>query len=187
VVRLVVIATILTGCSYTASFQDCAVACSAPTECPQDFTCNSEGFCRAAGASGTCASVRGDAGLGSGDGQQQETCQGTPVACETIIPMSDCVAQMGCSFAQSFCDRTVNCEGIGTNTQCMNTPGCETDIALSMCKDIPGYCHGLTKSACESLHGTECAYSGGCTGTPKACSTFDAATCFMQDGCQSQL
>jgi hypothetical protein len=183
VVKLVLACALLASCSYHASFGDCTVVCRAPTECPDGFACGAEGFCRAGGATDTCASVRGDANLG-GDVGLQEHCVGTPTACETIIPMSDCVAHAGCSFGASFCQRTVNCAGIGTNTECENTPGCQTDIPTSTCQDIGGYCHGLTKSACESLHGTECAFTGGCTGTPRACIAFSPADCFMQDGCE---
>lgn len=46
------------GCSYRPSFRDCDIACAAPSDCPDNFTCGSEGFCRASGVSDSCDAVR---------------------------------------------------------------------------------------------------------------------------------
>ncbi|MEJ7602469.1 MAG: MopE-related protein [Kofleriaceae bacterium] len=51
---LVALAIVLTSCS-NGSFQDCAVACSETTGCPDGYTCGSEGVCRLEGAAGLCA------------------------------------------------------------------------------------------------------------------------------------
>lgn len=177
---------IVTSCTYSASFNDCAVECRAPDQCPSGFTCGGEGFCRAAGASDTCASIRGDAGLAD-DAPKVSTCSGTPTACDTFVSMTECLDQDGCTFTSSTCTRTIDCSAITTNQQCINTPGCDTDIPTSSCRDIGGYCHGLSKSACESLHGTECAFAGGCGGTPQACATYtDRNLCLTQGGCDFQ-
>ena len=49
---------VATGCSYKPAFRDCDIACNAPTDCPDDFTCGPEQLCRASGVTATCAAVR---------------------------------------------------------------------------------------------------------------------------------
>ena len=62
------------GCSYRPSFRDCDIACAAPSDCPDNFTCGAEGFCRASGVSDSCDAVRDarppeeDAPVKPGDG-----------------------------------------------------------------------------------------------------------------------
>lgn len=51
IIRLFIAACALAGCvSYEASFDDCAIHCSADTGCPGDLTCGAEGLCRSAEA-----------------------------------------------------------------------------------------------------------------------------------------
>jgi len=54
----VIVVVLAMGCSYKPSFRDCDISCAAPTDCPDNFTCGPEGFCRASGVSDTCAAVR---------------------------------------------------------------------------------------------------------------------------------
>ena len=65
-VRFVVLLALIAGCSYNAAFRDCDVrVCQGPSDCPSDFTCDGEGFCRAPGAVQSCTSVIGDANKGT--------------------------------------------------------------------------------------------------------------------------
>jgi len=49
---------LLAACpSYDASFEDCAVHCTANMQCPVDLTCGDEGLCRASGVTDSCAQV----------------------------------------------------------------------------------------------------------------------------------
>src|SRR5688500_17232465 len=58
VLRVWLLGVLAMGCSYRPSFRDCDITCAAPTDCPDDFTCGPEGFCRASGANASCAAVR---------------------------------------------------------------------------------------------------------------------------------
>ena len=49
----------LASCVYETTLADCTVRCTSSSGCPDDFTCNAEGVCRAPGAIGTCAAVTG--------------------------------------------------------------------------------------------------------------------------------
>lgn len=56
--RACILAIVATSCAYKPSFRDCDITCGSPTDCPDDFTCGSEGLCRASGARLSCATVR---------------------------------------------------------------------------------------------------------------------------------
>jgi hypothetical protein len=181
---LAVVVAAATACTYAARFEDCAVACRGIGDCPADYVCGPEGYCRnTSGPGGTCAEVRGDAGFNDTDGPAGGRCTGTPTACSTFVPMGDCLGQDGCTFTPSTCTLTTNCSAITTNNQCMNTPGCATDFTTSTCKPVAGYCHGSTKPICEAIE--SCAYAGGCAGTPNACASYasDESGCRTQGGC----
>lgn len=78
VVRLFFLATwALCACGYEARFKDCAIACTASSGCPDDFTCGSEGACRAPGAIATCSSILD----GGPDAQVVPSCVGVPATC----------------------------------------------------------------------------------------------------------
>ncbi len=51
------IAAALAGCSYTESFQDCAVRCADDRSCPEDLECSDENFCRLPGDVAACAAI----------------------------------------------------------------------------------------------------------------------------------
>jgi hypothetical protein len=55
--RFVLLASLAIGCNYHASFGDCEITCTQATGCPDGFSCNSEGKCRADGVSATCNQV----------------------------------------------------------------------------------------------------------------------------------
>ena len=55
--RLAVLACLLLGCSYHASYGDCEITCTQATGCPDGFSCNGEGLCRANGITATCNQV----------------------------------------------------------------------------------------------------------------------------------
>lgn len=55
------LATHLAACGYNAEFSDCAVRCDADAGCPEGLACGSEGICRTAGQSESCAVVLGTA------------------------------------------------------------------------------------------------------------------------------
>jgi hypothetical protein len=57
---IAVAALVLGGCA-ARSFEDCAVRCTAASGCPDGLACSGDGFCRAAGAGGTCAAPDIDA------------------------------------------------------------------------------------------------------------------------------
>lgn len=48
-------AWVIAGCSYGASFTDCAIQCSAAADCPRGLACGAEGLCRTEGTPGLCA------------------------------------------------------------------------------------------------------------------------------------
>ena len=79
--RLLLIA-LLAGC-YNPSVADCVDTCGADRLCPDGTSCDAQGFCRIAGAAGTCST-------GSGSGG---TCpmapqgHGTPT-CATAMPVN---------------------------------------------------------------------------------------------------
>jgi hypothetical protein len=178
--RLALVAAALAGCSYSASFDDCLVSCGGVDDCPSGLICGAEGRCRTGDDSVTCASILGDAGLLPPDAAT-EFCTGTPTTCDTFVQMSDCLDQDGCTFTNSTCTHTVTCSSITTTQECTATSGCQVDGAI--CEEIPGYCHGLTKSACESLH-PDCAYAGGCAGTPRSCESYtERSGCSTHGGC----
>jgi len=59
---LALFVALIAGCRYSAALGDCDVRlCQGPANCPDDFTCDGEGFCRSPGATQSCAAVIGDA------------------------------------------------------------------------------------------------------------------------------
>ena len=54
VVGLAIAAAWALNCGYGASFVDCAVRCTAMSECPDGFTCGGDGLCRTNGAATAC-------------------------------------------------------------------------------------------------------------------------------------
>lgn len=178
----VLVALALASCNYGASFADCQVRCAITDDCPDGFACDPDGYCRLGPTTQTCAVRGGDADVPN-DGRAAR-CTGTPAACTTFTAAAACGGQQGCSFAAPSCTRTIECEAIATNMQCMMTPGCETDFATSTCRDIAGYCQGATEPACEAPHGTQCEFAGGCTGTPAPCATLAEAACRATVGCR---
>jgi hypothetical protein len=58
VLRVSILAVVAIGCSYRPSFRDCDITCASGTDCPDNFTCGSEGFCRASGVNDSCDAVR---------------------------------------------------------------------------------------------------------------------------------
>jgi hypothetical protein len=70
----------LAGC-YAPDVADCADQCDSSNLCPDGLTCES-GFCRAAGATGTCAGTQDAAGSGS------DTCPAIPMqqGCTLVGP-----------------------------------------------------------------------------------------------------
>jgi hypothetical protein len=182
-VKLALLALLAASCTYGASFDDCRVsACQGPQDCPSGFTCDGDGFCRAPGATISCAVVL-DGGVDgkAGDGGQAR-CAGTATTCGTYTMMSACVAQTGCGFTAPTCTVTTNCSMYTTNTACMNAPECMTDFSTSTCVKRPSYCSGSTKSQCETS--TKCAFGGGCIGTADACDAFTSQNaCNAQSGC----
>jgi hypothetical protein len=72
------VTTLAAGCSYGASFADCEVTCHAPDQCPDGFSCGTEGLCRAGGATQSCMAVLADAHMsGDGGGNTQVTLRQT--------------------------------------------------------------------------------------------------------------
>ena len=181
--RLILIAIITAGCSYSASFEDCRVtSCRGPDDCPSGFTCDGDGFCRAPGATISCAVVL-DGGVDSktGDGAQAR-CTGTATTCAGFTMMSACGLQTGCGWTATTCTVTTNCAMYTTNQACMNAPECVTDFTTSACVKRASYCQGTSESQCETS--TKCVFGGGCVGTADACSAFQSAsTCNAQGGC----
>ena len=181
--KLALLALLAASCTYGASFDDCRVsACQGPQDCPSGFTCDGDGFCRAPGATISCAVVL-DGGVDgkAGDGGQAR-CAGTATTCGTYTMMSACVAQTGCGFTAPTRTVTTNCSMYTTNTACMNAPECMTDFSTSTCVKRPSYCSGSTKSQCETS--TKCAFGGGCIGTADACDAFTSQNaCNAQSGC----
>lgn len=179
---LVTAALLLHGaCSYGPSFRDCDVTCSGNTSCPADFTCGNEGFCRASGASASCAAIR-DARDDIDAPPGTHYCAGAPALCETFTSASPCGAQTGCAFATPTCTFTENCANHLPNTDCDGTGGCMTYVVQPYCRPIANYCQGTTKSVCEGK--PNCAFGGGCTGVAKPCGQLSTeSTCNAQMGC----
>jgi hypothetical protein len=51
--RWLLLLVLAAGCFYSPDIRDCANTCSATQLCPEGLTCES-GFCRTAGATGSC-------------------------------------------------------------------------------------------------------------------------------------
>ena len=180
--KLLVLA-LVASCSYGASFDDCRVsACEGPQDCPSGFTCDGEGFCRAPGATISCATVL-DGGVDGklvGDGSLR--CAGTATTCPSYTMMPACTAQTGCGWTAPTCTVTTNCAMYTTNTACMNAPECMTDFSTSTCVKRTTYCSGNSEAQCEAT--AKCVYGGGCIGTANACPEFGSqTTCNAQSGC----
>jgi hypothetical protein len=189
VVRLALACALAAGCTYGATFDDCQVrACRAPTDCPSGFTCDGDGFCRAPGATMSCAAVLGDANLGmdaKGDAANGPRCTGTATTCTALATNPTCVAQTGCGWVNPTCTVTTNCGMHMTNQACMTSPECMTDFQTSTCVKRPSYCSGATEAQCESK--PVCLFAGGCTGTADACGAFTSQpSCNSQAGCSWQ-
>ena len=186
-VRLLVIAAVLAGCTYGASFEDCRVsACQNAGDCPSGFTCDGDGFCRAPGATSSCAAVLdGGVDAKTGDGAPPARCTGTATTCAALAQMTACVAQTGCGWTATTCTVTTNCGMYTTNTACTNAPECMTDFTTSTCVKRPSYCSGSTEAECEAT--AKCMFAGGCVGTADACDAFTSQTaCNAQAGCSWQ-
>ena len=187
VVVVVLAVSALAACSYGASFDDCRVsACQAASDCPSGFTCDGDGFCRAPGATSSCAAVL-DGGVDAkptGDGTPAR-CTGTATACGTLTMMSACGAQTGCGWTAPTCTVTTNCGMYTTNQACMNAPECTTDFTTSTCVKRPSFCSGTSEAQCETS--SKCVFGGGCVGTADACEAFtNQAACNAQGGCSWQ-
>jgi len=184
VVKLVVAIALLASCTYGASFDDCRVsACQGPQDCPSDFTCDGDGFCRSAGATISCAVVLdgGVDGKINGDGAQVR-CAGTATTCSTYMMINACTPQTGCGWTAPTCTVTTNCAMYMTNQACMNAPECVTDFTTSTCVKRATYCGGSSESQCEAT--AKCVFGGGCIGTADACDAFtNQNACNAQSGC----
>lgn len=186
--RFVVVLALIAGCSYSASFNDCDVRlCQGPTDCPDAFTCDGDGFCRAPGATQSCAAVLGDANKGTDAPTGSAQCTGTAVTCPTFTGDAACLAQEGCGWVTPTCKVIVDCEAVPTSTQCENTPGCAIDFTGAggtWCKPYAPFCSSgaTSKAACEMK--SECKYEGGCIGVADGCGAFTRdSTCNAQSGC----
>jgi hypothetical protein len=173
------VALTLVACSYGPSFRDCDIACTAQSACPDGFTCGPENFCRASGASATCAAVR-DA-RGPEDAPAQHYCSGAPAQCETVVDQQGCGRQTGCTWSAPLCNFTENCANHLPNTDCDGTGGCMTYVVQPYCRPIAGYCQGSTKTACEMRE--NCAFAGGCGGVAMPCGQLGETACKQQVGC----
>jgi len=69
---------ILGACTYSSTFSDCAVHCTADAECPEGLACGGEGLCRTSGVIPTCGTILGDAGS---DAAPFPSCNGLPTTC----------------------------------------------------------------------------------------------------------
>jgi hypothetical protein len=182
---IAVIAALAGACTYNATFRDCEVrVCAGPDDCPPDFTCDGEGFCRAPGASQSCVAVLGDANMGI---EANARCSGSAATCSAFTGNAACVAQEGCGWTATTCKVNVNCEAVPTASQCENTAGCAIDYTGAggtWCKPYAPYCSGGagSKSQCESK--PQCTFGGGCLGVANACGEFTRdSTCNAQAGC----
>jgi hypothetical protein len=176
------------ACSYGPAFEDCRIAvCRGPDDCPSGFTCDGAGYCRAPGATASCAAILVDGGVDGkppGDGTSAR-CTGAVVTCTTFTTNAACVTQTGCGWVAPTCTVTTNCGMYMTNLACMNAPECVTDFSTSTCVRRGNYCSGATRPACED--DPVCKFGGGCTGTADACAAFTSATaCNAQMGCAWQ-
>ena len=63
------------ACGYDATFTDCTIRCSADMGCPEDFRCDSKGFCRSPGETTACV----------------PSCNGLPATCGPMAN-DDCCA-----------------------------------------------------------------------------------------------
>lgn len=178
---LLVTLALASGCNYGTSFRDCDIACSGASGCPDGFTCEAEGFCRAAGATSSCAAVR-DARDDVDAPPGTHYCAGAPALCETLVDDPSCGKQTGCSWSAPTCTFTENCANHLPNTDCDGTGGCMTYVVQPYCREIPNYCQGVTKATCEGR--VNCAFGGGCGGVAKPCGQLSTETsCKAQVGC----
>jgi hypothetical protein len=181
---LLAVLALASGCTYSASFDDCRVsACQGPQDCPGGFTCDGDGFCRSAGATISCAVVL-DGGVDgkTGDGPTTARCEGTATTCTSYTMMNACVAQTGCGYTATTCTVTTNCAMYTTNQACTNAPECMTDFATSTCVKRPSFCSGASEAQCETS--TKCVFGGGCVGTADTCDELsNQNACNAQSGC----
>ena len=186
--RFLIILALISGCSYSAAFNDCDVRlCQGLTDCPDDFTCDGDGFCRKPGATQSCAAVIGDANKGTDAPVGTAQCSGTAVSCPTVTASNACLVQEGCGWTQPKCVVIVDCEAVPTASQCDVTPGCAIDYTGAggtYCKPYAPFCSSgaTSKAACEMK--SECKYEGGCLGVADGCGAFTKdSTCNAQSGC----
>jgi hypothetical protein len=178
------------ACRYDATFDDCQVsACRGEDECPSGFDCDEQGFCRAPGATASCAAVLDaadqplpDAEVPGDDAPDGEgSCTGTPTGCAAFTSSTSCLDQAGCGWTTPSCTVTTDCGAIETNQECMEHDECFTNFETIACEPVPGYCTGATEAACED--DPVCAFSGGCTGAATGCAGLDEPACEAQHGC----
>jgi hypothetical protein len=124
--RVSVLVVSAMACSYSPSFRDCRVSCSAPTDCPDSFTCGPEGFCRAFGEATSCAAVRDARPMeqDAGDDASMDASPGdAPVDAPPIDAPAGTPEYYGC-FA--IADDTYNCNEVCASEQKTCTTGCGT-------------------------------------------------------------
>jgi hypothetical protein len=118
VAALVASTAVLAACEYS-TFDDCAIACTSASGCPTGYSCGTEGLCRAAGASGSCA---------------EATCRpGTMQDCYEGSPGTKGVGP--CTGGRRFCDDS------GAWGPCMG----QVVPAAEACSDqVDNNCNGKT-------------------------------------------
>ena len=82
--RLFLIA-LLAGC-YNPTVADCVDTCAADQLCPDGLSCDAQGFCRSAGAAGTCLTGSGSGSGSGGSCPMAPQGHGTP-DCATAMPV----------------------------------------------------------------------------------------------------
>jgi hypothetical protein len=197
------------GC-YNPQLRDCAVQCSAPTDCTGGQVCRADGFCSMAGAA-ECSNVDGEmpdgntANDASTNPDALSLCQlgcsnGTCVAGVCVIDCSAtgscpndviCPANLPCRVVcgDQACGHKVNC-GMSTSchVQCMGTSSCQDEIQCNANRcDVdctgPSSCKRRTKCA------NACACDVSCTGTGSCAEPSECpeSTCRIGNGCTSLL
>ncbi len=113
------------------------------------------------------------------------SCAGTPNPCSSITLQSTCNNNVGCSWGCTGGSFNIYCSMANTAVDCNNIGGCSWSGSSCYGSGYDPYnCEDLTQSGCGFIGGVSTGCYIGCSGTPRACSTFSTqSSCNLQSGC----
>jgi sulfatase modifying factor 1 len=93
------LAALLSACTYTARYNDCEVRCATDATCPEGLACGGEGLCREPGMTAACSAILGDADIDA-----SPVCADLPATCGSTGTSSCCESPLvtGGTFYRSY-------------------------------------------------------------------------------------